>query len=167
MDATPFFGETPDEVYDSALRSQPAFPESAWKFPEAAKRLVTSLLARCPEARPSPTAVLEHDFFDAGAYPNALALDVKALRQRLVPPPFVPHLSHAFDTSHFDSGSLDTPLWVDSVKALKEWQEQFYPGDEFVYLRRNATAVPCRACSDQDVAPTSAEDKYYSCCQVQ
>ncbi|EOD35640.1 hypothetical protein EMIHUDRAFT_55475, partial [Emiliania huxleyi CCMP1516] len=71
LDALPFgSGGDPTATYAAALRGAPHFPASPFLFCAAAKDLVMALLSRDPTARPSPSALLQHPFFGAGAFPK-------------------------------------------------------------------------------------------------
>mmetsp|Transcript_45919 Transcript_45919/g.97954 ORF Transcript_45919/g.97954 Transcript_45919/m.97954 type:complete len:407 (-) Transcript_45919:140-1360(-) len=122
LDAVPFSGETPTEVYQSALAGRPVFPSSEWIFPAAAQQLVTRLLAREADARPTPTQVLAHPYFEAHAFPGgADGLDVAGLRRRELAPPFVPRLKTPFDTRYFASAAADDAD-KDSAEEEELWE---------------------------------------------
>lgn len=101
----PFGGDSFEDVYAAALETTPFFPRNQFLISDCARELISSLLSRRPEARPTAAQVLEHAFFTKEGFRNADALDAAALRRRELPPPFVPRLRSAVDASHFEGGS--------------------------------------------------------------
>ncbi len=99
LDAHPYSGETPQDVYADAMRGEPFFPQRV--LPPAARDLISALLVRSPADRPGAAAVWASPFFQAGAFLGADDLGTDAVRSRAAPPPFVPRLRSAYDTRHF------------------------------------------------------------------
>ena len=62
-----------------------------------------ALLSRDPTARPSPSTLLQHPFFGAGAFPKADAMDTASLAAGRLPPPLVPRLRSALDAAYFEA----------------------------------------------------------------
>jgi serine/threonine protein kinase len=81
---------------------------------------ISSLLSRQPAARPRPTDLLRHPFFDAGGFPNGQALDVAALRLGRVAPPVVPRLRSPLDVSHFAPSCDEASLELSSEISISE-----------------------------------------------
>lgn len=134
VDALPFGGETPTEVYQAALETPPHYPQNSFLVSPHARDLLTALLSRDPDARPSPTELLRHPFFGVGGFPNAEALDIRALRAGTLPPPFVPRLRSPLDTSHLTadpdessraSDADDLPRAADGAAVLLPTFEEF------------------------------------------
>ena len=105
LDAHPFGGQTPQDVYADALKGEPFFPQNLMSPPT--QQLLCAMLSREPAARPTAAALWAHGFFAAGAFLGAESLEAEALRQRTAPPPFVPRLRSPFDVRHFERGDDD------------------------------------------------------------
>lgn len=99
LDAVPFFGETPEELFAHVINDEPEWPdEDEWPIPEEAKSLITALLMRNPLDRlgtAGATEVKAHPFFGDINWDDLL-------RQKAE---FIPHLEGEDDTSYFDTRS--------------------------------------------------------------
>ena len=82
LDAHPFGGETPQDVYAEAVRGEPFFPQRV--LPPTARDLISALLARSPSDRPEAAAVWGSGFFRAGAFIGAEDLRADAVRSGLI-----------------------------------------------------------------------------------
>jgi serine/threonine protein kinase len=96
LQQSPFRGEDEDEIYDAILADEPLYPIH---MARDSVSVLQKLLTREPEARlgSGPTdaqEIMSHAFFR-----NISWEDVYNLR---VPPPFVPSITSATDTSNFD-----------------------------------------------------------------
>lgn len=92
----PFYGDTPEELFDDTLSGVIEWPPEDEAPPEDARDLVTKLLEQDPIARLGTTGaheVKEHHFF--------VGLDWTALLRQKAE--FIPHLEGEDDTSYFDS----------------------------------------------------------------
>jgi serine/threonine protein kinase len=97
LQQSPFRGEDEDEIYDAILADEPLYPIH---MPRDSVSILQKLLTREPELRlgSGPTdaqEIMSHAFFR-----NINWEDVRNLKN---PPPFMPTIKNATDTSNFDS----------------------------------------------------------------
>ena len=97
LQQSPFRGEDEDEIYDAILADEPLYPIH---MPRDSVSILQKLLTREPELRlgSGPTdaqEIMSHAFFR-----NINWDDVYHKR---IPPPFIPQISSATDTSNFDT----------------------------------------------------------------
>ena len=96
LQQSPFRGEDEDEIYDAILADEPLYPIH---MPRDSVSILQKLLTREPELRlgSGPTdaqEVMSHAFFRN--------INWDDIYYRRVPPPFLPQISNATDTSNFD-----------------------------------------------------------------
>jgi len=94
--ATPFYGNTPQEVFDMAVHADVEFPSDDEVLDEDAEQLILSLLRKDPNSRLGAGGthhVKEHVFFSNVNWESLL-------RQKAE---FIPQLDDEEDTSYFDS----------------------------------------------------------------
>lgn len=97
LQQSPFRGEDEDEIYDAILADEPLYPIH---MPRDSVSVLQKLLMREPEHRlgSGPTdaqEIMSHAFFRN--------INWDDFREKKVPPPFLPQISNATDTSNFDS----------------------------------------------------------------
>ena len=97
LQQSPFRGEDEDEIYDAILADEPLYPIH---MPRDSVSILQKLLTREPELRlgSGPTdaqEIMSHAFFHA--------VNWEEVRAKRVPPPFLPTIKSATDTSNFDS----------------------------------------------------------------
>ena len=97
LQQSPFRGEDEDEIYDAILADEPLYPIH---MPRDSVSILQKLLTREPELRlgSGPTdaqEIMSHAFFR-----NVNWEDV---REKKVPPPFMPTIKNPTDTSNFDN----------------------------------------------------------------
>lgn len=115
LQQSPFRGEDEDEIYDAILADEPLYPIH---MPRDSVSILQKLLTREPELRlgSGPTdaqEVMSHAFFRN--------INWDDIYHKRVPPPFMPTISSATDTSNFDQEFTSvTPVLtpVQSGKAL-------------------------------------------------
>lgn len=96
LQQSPFRGEDEDEIYDAILADEPLYPIH---MPRDSVSILQKLLTREPELRlgAGPTdaqEVMSHAFFRN--------INWDDIYHKRVPPPFLPQISSATDTSNFD-----------------------------------------------------------------
>lgn len=96
LQQSPFRGEDEDEIYDAILADEPLYPIH---MPRDSVSILQKLLTREPEMRlgSGPTdaqEVMSHSFFRN--------INWDDIYHKRVPPPFLPQISNATDTSNFD-----------------------------------------------------------------
>lgn len=96
LQQSPFRGEDEDEIYDAILADEPLYPIH---MPRDSVSILQKLLTREPELRlgAGPTdaqEVMSHAFFRN--------INWDDIYHKRVPPPFMPTISSATDTSNFD-----------------------------------------------------------------
>jgi serine/threonine protein kinase len=96
LQQSPFRGEDEDEIYDAILADEPLYPIH---MPRDSVSILQKLLTREPELRlgSGPTdaqEVMSHAFFRN--------INWDDIYHKRVPPPFMPTISSATDTSNFD-----------------------------------------------------------------
>ncbi|KAL8950627.1 MAG: hypothetical protein Q9222_003358 [Ikaeria aurantiellina] len=97
LQQSPFRGEDEDEIYDAILADEPLYPIH---MPRDSVSILQKLLMREPELRlgSGPTdaqEIMSHAFFRN--------INWDEFSEKKVPPPFIPHITNATDTSNFDS----------------------------------------------------------------
>lgn len=97
LQQSPFRGEDEDEIYDAILADEPLYPIH---MPRDSVSILQKLLTREPELRlgSGPTdaqEIMSHSFFRN--------INWDDVRDKKVPPPFLPSIKSATDTSNFDS----------------------------------------------------------------
>ena len=97
---TPFTDPSPYKLYENILTKVPVYPPELFAPP--LKSLLQGLLCKDPEARLKYPDIAAHQYFEG--------TDWEAVRKLKLTPPFRPHLSNSFDTSHFeDFEDVSTP----------------------------------------------------------
>ncbi|KAL4785549.1 kinase-like domain-containing protein [Aspergillus varians] len=96
LQQSPFRGEDEDEIYDAILADEPLYPIH---MPRDSVSILQKLLTREPELRlgSGPTdaqEVMSHAFFRNVNWDD--------IYHKRVPPPFMPTITSATDTSNFD-----------------------------------------------------------------
>ena len=96
LQQSPFRGEDEDEIYDAILADEPLYPIH---MPRDSVSILQKLLTREPELRlgSGPTdaqEIMSHAFFHNVNWEEVLV--------KRVPPPFIPTIKNATDTSNFD-----------------------------------------------------------------
>ena len=97
LQQSPFRGDDEDEIYDAILADEPLYPIH---MPRDSVSILQKLLTREPELRlgSGPTdaqEIMSHAFFRN--------INWDDVRDKKVPPPFLPSIKSATDTSNFDS----------------------------------------------------------------
>jgi serine/threonine protein kinase len=97
LQQSPFRGEDEDEIYDAILSDEPLYPIH---MPRDSVSILQKLLTREPELRlgSGPTdaqEIMSHAFFRN--------INWDDVREKRVPPPFIPTIKSPTDTSNFDS----------------------------------------------------------------
>ncbi|KAL8713009.1 MAG: hypothetical protein Q9220_002869 [cf. Caloplaca sp. 1 TL-2023] len=97
LQQSPFRGEDEDEIYDAILADEPLYPIH---MPRDSVSILQKLLMREPELRlgSGPTdaqEIMSHAFFRN--------INWDEFSEKKVPPPFIPQITNATDTSNFDS----------------------------------------------------------------
>jgi serine/threonine protein kinase len=129
LQQSPFRGEDEDEIYDAILADEPLYPIH---MPRDSVSILQKLLTREPELRlgSGPTdaqEIMSHAFFRN--------INWDDVYQKRIPPPFMPTISSATDTSNFDqeftsvtpvltpvqSGKLSSISVLKSVQLLTDY----------------------------------------------
>ena len=97
LQQSPFRGDDEDEIYDAILADEPLYPIH---MPRDSVSILQKLLTREPELRlgSGPTdaqEIMSHAFFRN--------INWDDVRDKKVPPPFLPSIKSPTDTSNFDS----------------------------------------------------------------
>ena len=97
LQQSPFRGEDEDEIYDAILADEPLYPIH---MPRDSVSILQKLLTREPELRlgSGPTdaqEIMSHAFFKSFNWDDVY--------QKRIPPPMMPQIKDATDTSNFDS----------------------------------------------------------------
>lgn len=97
LQQSPFRGEDEDEIYDAILSDDPLYPI---QMPRDSVSILQKLLTREPENRlgSGPTdaqEIMSHAFFKN--------INWDDIYHKRVPPPMMPQISNATDTSNFDT----------------------------------------------------------------
>ncbi|BDD56613.1 hypothetical protein MAP00_002045 [Monascus purpureus] len=121
LQQSPFRGEDEDEIYDAILADEPLYPIH---MPRDSVSILQKLLTREPELRlgAGPTdaqEVMSHAFFRN--------INWDDIYHKRVPPPFLPQISSATDTSNFDQEFTSvTPVLTPVQSVLTQaMQEEF------------------------------------------
>ncbi|MCJ1358336.1 MAG: Serine/threonine kinase [Icmadophila ericetorum] len=121
LQQSPFRGEDEDEIYDAILADEPLYPIH---MPRDSVSILQKLLTREPELRlgSGPTdaqEIMSHAFFRN--------INWDDVRDKKVPPPFLPQISNPTDTSNFDSEFTSvTPVLTPVQSVLTQaMQEEF------------------------------------------
>jgi serine/threonine protein kinase len=97
LQQSPFRGEDEDEIYDAILADEPLYPVS---MPRDSVSILQKLLTREPDQRlgSGPTdaqEIMSQPFFRTISWDD--------IYHKKIPPPFLPVIKSATDTSNFDS----------------------------------------------------------------
>ena len=144
LQQSPFRGEDEDEIYDAILADEPLYPIH---MPRDSVSILQKLLTREPELRlgSGPTdaqEVMSHAFFRN--------INWDDIYSRRVPPPFLPQISNATDTSNFDQEFTSvTPVLTPVQSSKLPYAEVLLDVSVLIYLslqfspkliRRNSAA---------------------------
>jgi len=129
LQQSPFRGEDEDEIYDAILADEPLYPIH---MPRDSVSILQKLLTREPEHRlgSGPT-----DASEIMTQPFFKTVNWDDFQHKRVPPPYVPQIKNATDTSNFDSEFTSvTPVLTPVQSVLtQQMQEEFrgfsYTGD--------------------------------------
>lgn len=97
LQQSPFRGEDEDEIYDAILADEPLYPIH---MPRDSVSILQKLLTREPDQRLGSGATDAQEIMSQPFFRNINWDDVYHKR---VPPPFLPQIKNATDTSNFDS----------------------------------------------------------------
>lgn len=97
LQQSPFRGEDEDEIYDAILADEPLYPIH---MPRDSVSILQKLLTREPEARLGSGPTDAQEIMNQPFFRNINWDDVYHKR---IPPPFLPQIKSATDTSNFDS----------------------------------------------------------------
>ena len=119
LQQSPFRGEDEDEIYDAILSDEPLYPIH---MPRDSVSILQKLLTREPELRlgSGPTdaqEIMSHAFFRT--------INWDDVREKKVPPPFIPTIKNATDTSNFDSEFTSVTPVLTPVQSGKLLQLNF------------------------------------------
>lgn len=97
LQQSPFRGEDEDEIYDAILADEPLYPIH---MPRDSVSILQKLLTREPDQRlgSGPT-----DAQEVMSQPFFRNINWDEMYHKRVPPPFMPQIKSATDTSNFDS----------------------------------------------------------------
>lgn len=115
LQQSPFRGEDEDEIYDAILADEPLYPIH---MPRDSVSVLQKLLTREPELRlgSGPTdaqEIMSHSFFRN--------INWDDVRDKKVPPPFMPTIKSATDTSNFDSEFTSVTPVLTPVQSGESW----------------------------------------------
>lgn len=115
LQQSPFRGEDEDEIYDAILADEPLYPIH---MPRDSVSILQKLLTREPELRlgSGPTdaqEIMSHSFFRN--------INWDDVRDKKVPPPFMPTIKSATDTSNFDSEFTSVTPVLTPVQSGESW----------------------------------------------
>ncbi|KAL9585109.1 MAG: hypothetical protein Q9203_004392 [Teloschistes exilis] len=146
LQQSPFRGEDEDEIYDAILADEPLYPIH---MPRDSVSILQKLLMREPELRlgSGPTdaqEIMSHAFFRN--------INWDDFHEKKVPPPFMPQITNATDTSNFDSEFTSvTPVLtpVQSAAWFHAWRND-YEGSMAYW------------CVEDEQAPVTAPPRQYN-----
>lgn len=120
LQQSPFRGEDEDEIYDAILADEPLYPIH---MPRDSVSVLQKLLTREPELRlgSGPTdaqEIMSHSFFRN--------INWDDVRDKKVPPPFMPTIKSATDTSNFDSEFTSVTPVLTPVQSGESWMIVVY-----------------------------------------
>ncbi|KAL1900756.1 Serine/threonine kinase [Ceratocystis pirilliformis] len=121
LQQSPFRGEDEDEIYDAILSDEPLYPV---QMPRDSVSILQKLLTREPDQRlgSGPT-----DAQEIMSQPFFRSINWDDIYHKRVPPPFIPQIKSATDTSNFDSEFTSvTPVLTPVQSVLSQaMQEEF------------------------------------------
>ncbi|KAL5614901.1 hypothetical protein BROUX41_004980 [Berkeleyomyces rouxiae] len=121
LQQSPFRGEDEDEIYDAILSDEPLYPV---QMPRDSVSILQKLLTREPDQRlgSGPT-----DAQEIMSQPFFRSINWDDIYHKRVPPPFMPQIKSATDTSNFDSEFTSvTPVLTPVQSVLSQaMQEEF------------------------------------------
>ncbi|QPC72772.1 hypothetical protein HYE68_003524 [Fusarium pseudograminearum] len=121
LQQSPFRGEDEDEIYDAILADEPLYPIH---MPRDSVSILQKLLTREPDQRlgSGPT-----DAQEVMSQPFFRNINWDEMYHKRVPPPFMPQIKSATDTSNFDSEFTSvTPVLTPVQSVLSQaMQEEF------------------------------------------
>lgn len=97
LQQSPFRGEDEDEIYDAILADEPLYPIH---MPRDSVSILQKLLTREPDQRLGSGPTDAQEIMNQPFFRNTNWDDVYHKR---IPPPFLPQIKNATDTSNFDS----------------------------------------------------------------
>lgn len=97
LQQSPFRGEDEDEIYDAILADEPLYPIH---MPRDSVSILQKLLTREPDQRLGSGPTDAQEIMNQPFFRNINWDDVYHKR---IPPPFLPQIKNATDTSNFDS----------------------------------------------------------------
>lgn len=118
---SPFRGDDEDEIFDAILSDEPLYPIH---MPRESVSILQKLLSREPERRLGSG---ETDALEVMAHPYFRPVNFDDIYHKRIPPPFIPQLNSATDTSNFDSEfTREVPVLTPVRSVLTaDMQEQF------------------------------------------
>ena len=139
LQQSPFRGEDEDEIYDAILADEPLYPIH---MPRDSVSILQKLLTREPELRlgSGPTdaqEIMSHAFFRN--------INWDDVRDKKVPPPFLPQISNPTDTSNFDSEFTSVTPVLTPVQSGRFQASQFTCVHKLTLLQ--SLLKPCKRSS--------------------
>lgn len=121
LQQSPFRGEDEDEIYDAILTDEPLYPIS---MPRDSVSILQKLLMREPDQRLGSGPTDAQEVMSQPFFRNIVWDDIYHKR---IPPPFLPQIKNATDTSNFDSEFTSvTPVLTPVQSVLSQaMQEEF------------------------------------------
>lgn len=131
LQQSPFRGADEDEIYEAVLSDEPLYPID---MPRDSVSILQKLLTREPERRlgygpADAEAIMSHAFFRN--------INWDDIYHKRVPPPMIPQISSATDTSNFDTEFTSvTPVLTPVNTILSPKQQEEFRG--FSYFSETA-----------------------------
>ncbi|KAI1386236.1 uncharacterized protein F4822DRAFT_431109 [Hypoxylon trugodes] len=121
LQQSPFRGEDEEEIYEAVLADEPLYPIH---MPRESVSILQKLLTRDPEQRLGSGPTDAQEVMSQPFFKNIVWDDIYHKR---IPPPFVPTIKSATDTSNFDSEFTSvTPVLTPVQSVLSQaMQEEF------------------------------------------
>ncbi|MBE3048118.1 hypothetical protein IMZ48_37560 [Candidatus Bathyarchaeota archaeon] len=131
LQQSPFRGEDEDEIYDAILSDEPLYPIH---MARDSVSVLQKLLTREPDQRlgSGPT-----DAQEIMSQPFFRSINWEDMYHKRIPPPFMPSIKNATDTSNFDSEFTSVTPVLTPVQS----GEFFLLGREVVFLGRREANV--------------------------
>ncbi|KAJ3364197.1 hypothetical protein GGF31_000581 [Allomyces arbusculus] len=132
----PFHHSSPSVTRQKILRCHYVFPAHAASVSPEARDLMAQLLVRDPATRPGLKEVMAHPWFRVPI--DGQTVDWEAMRDGVVPPPWVPQLKNELDTSCFEDAAAVAGEGVGVPPGPPAAGEARMPGesDEALDLRK-------------------------------
>jgi serine/threonine protein kinase len=128
LQQSPFRGEDEDEIYDAILADEPLYPIH---MPRDSVSILQKLLTREPDQRLGSGPTDAQEIMSQPFFRNISWEDVYHKR---LPPPFIPQITSATDTSNFDSEFTNvTPVLTPVQSGMCQNLENiFAPANQYV-----------------------------------